>query len=57
MLGRQTAKKTVFPTDDAVLKSIYLALGKINRKWENKIWNWGLIANQFLIKFEDRCKI
>lgn len=57
MLRRQTAKKTVFPTDDAVFKSIYLALIKINRKRENTIWNWGIIANQFLIKFENRCEI
>ena len=57
MVRRQTAKKTIFPTDDAVFKSIYLALDKINRKWKNTIWNWGLIVNQFLIKFEDRCRI
>lgn len=57
MLRRQTAKKTIFPTDDAVFKSIFLALRKINRKWENKIWNWGIIANQFLVKFENRCKL
>lgn len=57
MLRRQTAKRTVFPTDDAIFKSIYLALIKINRKWENTIWNWGIIANQFLVKFENRCEI
>ncbi|MEQ8241410.1 MAG: IS256 family transposase [Cyclobacteriaceae bacterium] len=37
MIRRQTAKKTIFPTDDAVFKSIYLALIKINKKWENTI--------------------
>lgn len=57
MLRRQTAKKTIFPTDEAVFKSLYLALIKINKKWENTIWNWGIIVNQFLIKFENRCKI
>jgi len=57
MLRRQTAKKTIFPTDDAVFKSIYLALIKINKKWEKTIWNWGIILNQFLIKFENRCRI
>lgn len=57
MVRRQTAKKTIFPTDDAVFKSIYLALRKVNKKWENPIWNWGIILNQFLIKFENRCKI
>lgn len=57
MIRRQTAKKTIFPTDDAVFKSIFLALIKINKKWEKTIWNWGIIANQFLIKFENRCRI
>jgi putative transposase len=57
MVRRQTSKKTIFPTDDAVFKSIYLALTKINKKWEKTIWDWGLIANQFLIKFEQRTKL
>jgi len=57
MVRRQTAKKTIFPTDDAVFKSIYLSLIKINKKWEKTIWNWGIIVNQFLIKFEDRCRV
>jgi transposase-like protein len=56
MIRRQTAKKTIFPTDDAVFKSIFLTLRKINKKWEKTIWNWGLIANQFLIIFEQRYK-
>jgi transposase-like protein len=57
MVRRQSAKRTIFPSDDAVFKSIYLSLIKINKKWENTIWNWGIIVNQFLIKFEDRCRI
>lgn len=57
MVRRQTAKKAIFPNDEAVFKSIYLALIKINKKWENTIWNWGIIVNQFLIKFEKRCRI
>jgi len=57
MIRRQTAKRTIFPSDHAVFKSIYLSLIKINKKWENTIWNWGIIVNQFLIKFEDRCRI
>ena len=35
----------------AVFNSIYLSLTKINKKWEKTIWNWGLVANQFLVKF------
>lgn len=57
MVRRQTAKRTIFPSDDAVFKSIFLSLIKINKKWEKPIWNWGIIVNQFLIKFDDRCRI
>lgn len=57
MLRRQTSKRTIFPTDEAVFKGIYLTLTKINKKWEKTIWNWGLIANQFLVKFGQRCKL
>ena len=57
MIRRQTAKKSIFPTDNAVFKSLYLAVERISKKWENKIWNWGVIVNQFLIKFEERCRI
>ena len=57
MIRRDTSKKTIFPSDDAVFKSLYLAIRSINKKWKNTIWNWGLIANQFLVIFEHRCKI
>ena len=57
MIRRQTAKKTIFPTDNAVFKSLFLAVDRISKKWENTIWNWGIIVNQFLIKFEERCRI
>lgn len=57
MVRRQSSKRTIFPSDDAVFKSIYLALIKINKKWEKTIWNWGIIANQFLVKFGERTKL
>ncbi|MGL1889840.1 MAG: IS256 family transposase [Reichenbachiella sp.] len=57
IIRRQTAKKTTFPTDDALFKCIYLAIEKVKPKWSSTICNWGLIANQFIIKFENRCRI
>lgn len=57
MVRRQSAKRTIFPSDEAVFKSIYLSLIKINKKWEKTIWNWGVIANQFLVKFGERTKL
>jgi transposase-like protein len=46
-----------FPTDDAVLKSVFLALREATKKWSMPIQNWGLILNQFIIIFEHRIKI
>lgn len=56
-IRKYTKTKTVFPDDNAALKSIYLAINIIERKWTNQIKNWGLIVNQFLITFEERCQI
>jgi len=52
-----TKTKTIFPSDNAAIKSIYLAIDQIERKWTMPIRKWNLILNQFLIKFESRFKI
>jgi transposase-like protein len=49
--------KSIFPHDQAALKAVFLAIGNIEKKWTMPIQNWGLILHQFLIKFEDRCRI
>jgi transposase-like protein len=56
-IRKYTRSKTVFPDDNAACKAVYLAINIIERKWNHQIRNWGLIFNQFLITFEDRCKI
>ena len=56
-LRRNTSKKSIFTNDDAVLKSLYLTVESVSKKWQKLIPNWGIIANQFLILFEDRCRI
>lgn len=45
-----------FPTDDAVLKSVILALKEATKKWSMPIQNWGIILNQFIVTFEHRIK-
>ena len=52
-----TPKILSFPTDDAVLKSVYLALRETTKKWSMPIQNWGLILNQFLTIFEKRVQL
>lgn len=56
-IRKYTKNKTVFPDDTAALKAIYLAINIIERKWTSQLRNWGLILNQFLITFENRCQI
>lgn len=56
-IRKYTKNKLSFPTDEAVLKSVYLALREASKKWTMPIRNWGMILNQFLTIFENRVKI
>lgn len=56
-IRKYTKNKLSFPTDQAVLKSVYLAVNEATKKWTMPIHNWGLILNQFLIIFESRVKL
>lgn len=56
-IRKYTKNKLSFPTDDAVIKSVFLAIRESTRKWTMPIRNWGVILNQFLIIFENRIKL
>ena len=56
-IRKYTKTKMSFPTDDALRKSVWLALQEIEKKWTMPIRNWGLVMNQFLIIFENRIGI
>jgi putative transposase len=43
-----------FPTDEAAVKLLYLALQNIARKWTMPIKEWRAALNRFAIIFEDR---
>jgi len=53
-LRKYTKNKRVFPTDDAALKSVYLATQQIKRKWQKSRFGWAQIYNQLVIHFEQR---
>jgi transposase-like protein len=53
---KYTKNKLSYPTDEAVLKSVFLALREATKKWTQPIRNWGVIFNQFLIIFDERLK-
>jgi len=43
-----------FPTDESVLKVIYLAIAKISKKWTMPVRNWKAALQRFAIEFEGR---
>ena len=43
-----------FPTEDSVMKVLYLAIKGVSKKWTMPIKDWKMALNQFAIKFEDR---
>lgn len=55
-IRKYTKNKLSFPTDEAVLKSTYLAVREATKKWSMPIRDWGIVLNQFLIIFEKRLK-
>jgi transposase-like protein len=56
-IRKYTKIKTVFPDDLSAQKAVYLAMSNIQQKWTMPIREWGVIVGQFIIKFEDRCRI
>lgn len=53
-LRKVTKNKGVFPTDDSLLKMLYLAMMDITKKWTGKRREWGQIHSQLEIYFADR---
>lgn len=53
-LRKVTNNKRVFPSDNAVFKSLYLAIDYMTKKWTMPIQNWNEAMAHLMIKFEDR---
>lgn len=56
-IRKYTKNKLSFPTDEAVMKSVYLAVREATKKWSMPIRNWGIILNQFLTIYEKRVRL
>jgi transposase-like protein len=56
-IRKYTKTKTQFPNENAASKSIYLSIKNIEQAWDKPMQNWGLILNQYLIIFENRCRL
>lgn len=53
-LRKVTKAKTIFPSDDSLLKILYLAMTDITKKWTGRRQDWSQIRAQLEIYFEDR---
>ncbi len=53
-LRKVTKSKTIFPSDDSLLKMLYLATINITKKWTGHRQDWGQIHSQLEIYFEER---
>ena len=54
LLRKVTKSKSIFPSDDSLHKSLYLATMDISEKWTQKIRGWNQILAHLSIYFEDR---
>ena len=46
--------KAVFPSEEAVLRQMYLAMNNISKKWRQPIKNWKAALSHFAILFPER---
>lgn len=53
-LRKFTKTKTMFPTDDALRKSLFLATEEVMKKWTFPIQNWSSTLAQLTIMYEGR---
>ena len=53
-LRKVTKNKKIFPSDEAVFKLFYLAIGYVTKKWSMPVRNWSEAISHFMVKFNDR---
>lgn len=51
---RLNKQRSVFPSDTALLKALYLATHEISKKWTMPLRNWGKVLGELEIMYPDR---
>jgi len=54
VVRKSVKTRKVFPSDDAALKVIYLAVEAASKKWTMPIRDWKPALNRFMIEFEEQ---
>lgn len=57
MIRKVTKTKGAFPSENAVLKQVYLAIMNAQTKWSGKIFHWAAIQNDLNAYFGERIKV
>ena len=53
-IRKVTRNRQSFPTTDAALKLVFMALQNISKRWTMPLRDWGSAVNQFVIIYGDR---
>lgn len=53
---RLNKQRSVFPSDSALMKALYLATYEITKKWTMPLRDWGKVLGEFEIMYPDRLK-
>ena len=52
--SRLNGQRSVFPSDTALLKALYLATFEATKKWTLTLKNWGKVYGELAIMYEGR---
>lgn len=55
-LRKVTKGKAIFPSDESLLKMLYLVTMDVLRKWTGRVHNWGQILLHLSVYFDERVK-
>ena len=53
-IRRLNKQRSVFPSDTALLKALYLATAEISKKWTMPLRDWGKVLGELEIMYPDR---
>lgn len=56
-LRKVTKTTSVFPTEQSLMKLLFLAQKDITKKWEKSVYGWGEILSNLTIHFEGRLEV
>ena len=51
------SQRTVYSSDKALLKALYLSTLEVTKKWSQPLRNWGKVYGEFSIIYEGRFEI